>query len=294
MNRAIRSILLITASSLAAQPPERGPLEITSGLGRKLYALPDNAAVIEARKNLAADPKNPDLVLKLSKAQAGRRQYKEAVATDTQGLTFAPKNADLYLERGHRELGLREFKPAMKDLEQAVHLAPDNLDNYYHLGLSHYFLGEFSKAAASFEKARSSSQDKRQPHRLFQLALCLTPPRWRPRHKAAKALERITPEVKNAEPHLLFYLRLLHFYQGQLTAEQVLPPPPTGPTDTEGELSFNTVNYGVGNWRLYNGKGSDAVSLFKKVVNGEAWNSWGFVGSEVELVRGVKTTSGGN
>ena len=104
-----------------------GSLELVSGLGRKLYALPDNDALSDARRSLAASPKSADLVIRLSKAQAARRQYKEAVATSTMGLTFAPENADLYVERGHRELGLREFRPAMKDLEHAVRLAPENL-----------------------------------------------------------------------------------------------------------------------------------------------------------------------
>jgi cytochrome c-type biogenesis protein CcmH/NrfG len=76
---------------------ERGALEVTSGLGRKLYALPDDKNVIDARKSLAADPQNVDRVLQLSKAEAARRQYREAVATSTQGLALAPKNADLYL-----------------------------------------------------------------------------------------------------------------------------------------------------------------------------------------------------
>ncbi|MFZ0999356.1 MAG: hypothetical protein WAO17_14215, partial [Candidatus Sulfotelmatobacter sp.] len=53
----------------------RGGLELTSGLGRKLYSLPDDEGVMNARKNLAADPKNVDRVLQLSKAEAARRQY---------------------------------------------------------------------------------------------------------------------------------------------------------------------------------------------------------------------------
>jgi hypothetical protein len=57
-----------------------GPaFEVTSALGRRLYALPDDESVTAARKKLAADPKNVALVLALSKAEAGRRQYKEAV-----------------------------------------------------------------------------------------------------------------------------------------------------------------------------------------------------------------------
>ncbi len=262
-------------------------LEVTSGLGRKLYALPDDKNVIDARKNLAADPKNVELVLQLSKAEAARRQYTEAVATSTQGLAFAPKNADLYLERGHRELGLRQFKPAMNDLEQATRLAPEMLDAYYHLGLAHYFLGEFDEAAASFDRARSLAKSN---DSLIDCSnwLYVSLRRAGKEQEASLALARITPDVKNTEPHLYFYLRLLHFYQGQLTPEAVLPPPPTGPDDLEGELAFDTVGYGVGNWWLYHNHRSDAVALFRNVVKGEAWNSWGFIGSEVELLRGGK------
>jgi len=265
----------------------RGVFEVTSGLGRKLYALADDQSVIDARKNLAADPKNVDRILQLSKAEAARRQYREAVATSTQGLAFAPKNADLYLERGHRELGLREFKPALKDLEQATRLAPENLDAHYHLGLAHYFLGEFDEAASSFAKARRLAKTN---DSLIDCSnwLYVSLQRAGRQEQAAQVLARITPDVKNTEPHLYFYLRLLHFYQGQLTEEAVLPPPPTGPQDLEGELSFNTVSYGVGNWRVYHHNRSDAIGLFRSVVRGEAWNSWGFIGSELELLRGEK------
>ena len=284
----VMAVLGLTSQLLSQTGAEgRGTLEVTSGLGRKLYALPDDQGVVDARKNLAADPRNVDRVLQLSKALAARRQYREAVATSTQGLAFAPKNADLYLERGHRELGLREFKPALKDLEQATYLAPENLDAHYHLGLAHYFQGEFDKAAASFDKARALAKTN---DSLIDCSnwLYVSLQRAGKQEQAAQALARITPDVRNTEPHLYFYLRLLHFYQGQLTAEAVLPPPPAGPDDLEGELSFNTVSYGVGNWRVYHHNRSDAIGLFRNVVKGEAWNSWGFIGSELELIRGEK------
>jgi tetratricopeptide (TPR) repeat protein len=286
--------LLIAIFGLAAQMPSQigneaghGALELTSGLGRKLYSLPDDERVIDARKSLAADPNNVERVLQLSKAEAGRRQYREAVATSTEGLAFAPKSADLYLERGHRELGLREFKAAMTDLEQATRLAPEMLDAYYHLGLAHYFLGEFDEAAASFNRARALAKSN---DSLIDCSnwLYVSLRRAGKEQEAAQVLTRITPEVKNTEPHLYFYLRLLHFYQGQLTAEAVLPPSPAAPEDLEGELAFDTVSYGVGNWRLYHHDRSDAVGLFRNVVKGEAWNSWGFIGSERELLRGKK------
>jgi len=258
--------------------------EVTSALGRKLYALPDDESVTTARTKLAADPKNVALVLALSKAEAGRRQYKEAVATCTKGLSVAPKNADLYVERGHRELGLREFRPAMQDLKRATELAPDNLDAHYHLGLAHYFLGEFDAAAASFEAARKLAKNN---DSLIDCSnwLYVSLRRAGQEARASEALARITPEVKNTEPHLYFYLRLLHFYQEKLTEREVLPPRPAKPDDLEAELSFNTVSYGVGNWHLYHHEIAQALNLFKEVVKGEAWNSWGFIGSEVELAR---------
>lgn len=278
----VSSSLMVPLSAQTTDGAGYGPLELTSGLGRKLFALPDDQAVIDARNALAAAPKSVDRVLKLSQAEAARRQYKEAVATSTQGLMFAPKNADIYLERGHRELGLREFKLAMKDLEQATRLAPQMLDARYHLGLAHYFLGEFEAAADSFDRAQSLAKND---DSLIDCTnwLYVSLRRAGKEQEAAQALARITPEVRNTEPHLYFYLRLLHFYQGQLSADAVLPPPPAGPADVEGELSFDTVSYGVGNWRVYHGDRPHAVGLFKNVVKGEAWNSWGFIGSEVEL-----------
>jgi tetratricopeptide (TPR) repeat protein len=274
-------------AALSSQPAAHGALELTSGLGSKLYAQPDDQSVTDARRSLAADHRNLSLVLQLAHAEAARRQYREAVATATAGLAFAPNNADLYLERGHRELGLREFTAAMKDLEQAARLAPQMLDAHYHLGLAHYFLGEFDAAAASFERARSLSKSD---DSLIDCSnwLYVSLRRAGRQQQAEQVLTRITPEVKNTEPHLYFYLRLLHFYQGKLTAESVLPPPPTGPADLEGELAFNTVSYGVGNWRIYHQDRSGAIGLFRNVVKGEAWNSWGFIGSEQELLRDKK------
>jgi len=260
-----------------------GVVQVTSALGRKLYSLPDDESITDAHKKLAADPKNVALVLALSKAEAGRRQYREAVATCIQGLSGAPNDADLYVERGHRELGLREFRPAMQDLKRATELAPQNLDAHYYLGLAHYFVGEFREAASSFEKARvlAKSNDS-----LIDTSnwLYVSLRRADQEAKASEVLIRITPEVKNTEPHLYFYLSLLHFYQGKITEKNVLPAP-AKPGDTEAELSFNTVSYGVGNWHLYHHEMPEAMSLFGEVVKGEAWNAWGFVGSEVELAR---------
>ncbi len=281
------AFLVLGQSSFRAQErlsAGHGALEATSALGRPLYALPDDATIFAAKKALAADATNVALVLKLSQAEAGRRQYREAVALCTKAIQHAPASADLYIERGHRELGLREFKLAMADLRKATELDPAKLDAHYHLGLSHYFLGEFPEAAASFNKARALAKSD---DSLIDCSnwLYVSLRRAGKQDEAAAVLARITPQVHNTEPHLLFYLRLLRFYQGQITQQAVLPPRPTKPDDVESELSFNTVSYGVGNWDLYNHHVPPARTLFESVVQGQAWNSWGFIGSETELAR---------
>ena len=280
--------LLGLAPQLDAQTPAtrepRGAFEVTSLLGRKLYAQSDDAAVIAARKKLAADPKNASLVLALSQAQAGRRQYREAVATCTKGLAFAPKNADLYIEKGHRELGLREFRAAERDLAHAASLDPKKLDAFYHLGLAHYFQGQFAAAADSFRKALALAKTDDSVIDCSNWLYVSLRRAGKPA-EAAQVLKRITPEMKNTEPHLLFYLRLERFYQGALSEQAVLPSKPADPNDTEAELAFDTVTYGVGNWHLYNHDPKRATALFREVVTGDAWNAWGFVGSETELKR---------
>jgi hypothetical protein len=65
-------------------PAGRARTYLGSG-AQELYALPDDDSVINARKSLAADPKNVERVLQLSKVEAARRQYREAGATSTEG-----------------------------------------------------------------------------------------------------------------------------------------------------------------------------------------------------------------
>ncbi len=261
-----------------------GALEVTSGLGRKLYALPDDDAVITARNKLAADPKNAKLVMTLSQAMAGRRQYREAVDVCTKGLATAPDNVDILIERGHRELGLRNFAGARGDLEHAASLDPKKIDAFYHLGLAYYFQGQFGAAADSFRKALTLAPDN---DNVIDCSnwLYVSLRRANKPDDAQQVLKRITPDLKNTGPHYAFYLRLLRFYQGSLFEGQVVPQKPTDPNDVEAELAFDTVTYGVGNWHLYTGDPDRPAELFKQVVTGNAWNAWGFVGSEVELVR---------
>lgn len=285
------------APSFAAVRPRQatnssqGALELTSTLGRKLYALPDDDSIAAARSKLAADPNNPALAIALSQAQAGRRQYREAIETCTKALTAAPDNADLLIERGHRELGMRNFTAAQADLERATTLDPKKIDGFYHLGLAHYFQGQFEAAADAFRKALSLASDNDNVIDCTNW-LYVSLRRAGKEEEAKQVLAKITPDVKNTGPHYAFYLRLLHFYQGSISELDVLPPKPKGPGDVEGELAFDTVSYGVGNWHLYDHDPDRPAQIFERVVTGEAWNAWGFIGSEVDLARLKAAESG--
>jgi tetratricopeptide (TPR) repeat protein len=253
-------------------------------VGSKFYSLPDpKGSVAAARKNLAADPKNPGLLLKLAQAQIAVWEDKEAVETLTRAIAVSPQNADLYTERGHRYLPLREFAKARADLDHAASLNPKNMATYYHLGLAHYFLNEFAEASDAFAHAVATAPntDGRINSTNWLYAALR---RAGKTAEAEKALLAVPPEMTNEAPHTKFYLNLVRFFQGKMTEAEALPAePPASNTDQEVELPFDTVAYGIGNWYLYNGNPAKAQEYFRRVQKGHVWVTWGFIGSELEV-----------
>jgi tetratricopeptide (TPR) repeat protein len=266
----------------AAQPR----LEVSSLLGAKFYSLADGKGVVaEAERNLASDPKNPDLLLKLAQAQVAVWQDREAVATLTRALELKPNDAGLLTERGHRELPLRQFARAAADLNRAVKIDPDRMDSYYHLGLAYYFQGQFSEAADAFRKAVRRAPDTDEVINCTNWVYAASR-RAGETTEALHALDAVAPEMKNQAPHTEHYLNLVRLFQGRKGEAAILPPePPPGNTDDEAELRFDTVAYGIGNRRLYEGDTADAQAYFKRILKGYVWITWGFIGAEVEMAR---------
>jgi len=278
-------VLAVALAPLACGQAGAQPvLEVTSPLGTKFFSIADGQGVVAAaQKALAADPKNPDLLLKLAQAHAAVWQDREAVEACTRGLALAPNSADLLTERGHRELPLREFQKARADLARAVEVNPKRMDAYYHLGLAHYFLGEFGAAAEAFRHAVDLAPDT--DERINSTNWLYASLRRANRQSdAAQAAAAITPEMTNTAPHTLHYLNLVRLFQGRMTEAAVVPPePPRDGSDTETELRFDTVAYGVGNWHLYNGEPAKAQEYFRRVLQGKVWITWGFIGAEREI-----------
>lgn len=287
LGAAVLSVMLVLIFASPSRAQTAPVLEYTSSLGTKFYSLPDEKGTIAAaQKSLTADPSNPDLLLKLAQAHAAVWQDREAVATLTQAIAIASQNAALFTERGHRQLPLREFSRALSDLNRAVALNPKDADAYYHLGLAHYFLGEFAQAAEAFRKAveLAPNTDSRINSTNWTYASLR---RANQPEDAARILSGITPEMKNSDPHSVFYLSLVRFFQGSLSESQAVPP--ADHSDTEAELHFDTVAYGVGNWHLYNGRPAKAQEYFDSILKGQVWITWGFVGAEAELIRARRT-----
>jgi tetratricopeptide (TPR) repeat protein len=276
----MRHLCVLALSTLLFAQTTR--VELRSPLGRDFHSLPDDKGLVAAaEKALAEHPNDVKLILKLSQAHAAVWEDKEAVAVCTRGLKIDPNNVDLLIERGHRELPLRQFAQGRDDLERAAHLDPKQTEAYYHLGLAHYFMGEFAPAADAFCKGRDlvTAQDSLVN---FTNWCYVALRRAGKKEEAGKALEKIPPDMQSNAGHTEFYFNLVRFYQGLKTEAAILPPPPT---DTESELSFDTIAYQLGSWHLYNGDAAKANEYFARVSRGNVWVTWGFVGAEEELSR---------
>jgi tetratricopeptide (TPR) repeat protein len=264
-------------------------LEIVSQLGTRFYSLPDDKGVVAAaEKALASEPVNAGLMLKLAQAQVSVWQDQEAVNTLARAIALAPGNAELYTEKGHREIPLREFGKARADLDKASAMNPKDMAAWYHLGLARYFMGQFGLAADAFQHAVNTAPNTDEIINSTNWVYAALRRAGRTAD-ANKALEKVPAGMTNTAPHTKHYLNLVRFFQGRLTESEALPPePPAGNKDQEVELPFDTVAYGIGNWHLYNGHPDKAQEYFRRVMKGHVWITWGFIGSEHEILQARK------
>jgi tetratricopeptide (TPR) repeat protein len=264
-------MLLFTASAQTQGEPE-----IVSPLGVKFYAQADEKGqVAEAEKKLAADPKNVELIIALGRAQATVWRYRDAIATYSRGMQIDPNNAMLYRHRGHRYISTRQFDKALADMERAVSLNDKDYDIWYHLGLSHYLRGNFDKAAAAYEKAYSVSE-KDDSRIAASDWLYMSYRRAGKNAEAARALERVTPEMK-VEENKSYFDRLM-LYKGLKKESDII-------NDKLTDLEIATVGYGIANWHLYSGDKAKAKALFQRITSGKYWPAFGFIAAETELIR---------
>lgn len=251
-----------------------------------------------ARADFEKEP-SADNSIWLGRRTAYLGRYKEAIAIYTNAIMKYPKDARLYRHRGHRLITLRCFDDAIKDFEKAAKLIkdqpdevePDGMPNarniptstlqsniWYHLGLAHYLKGDFGRARKAYRAAEKVSKN---PDMLVATThwLYMTLRRLGREKEARATLAPITDNlevIENAD-----YYKLLKLYQGKLKPSDLL----SDSNQTANTLSNATVGYGVGNWFLYNGRRADAENIFRQVIMGNQWASFGHIAAEVELTR---------
>ena len=256
------------------------------------------AKLAEARKHAEAEPSADNLIW-LGRRIAYLGHYKDAIKIFTEGAEKFPDDPRFLRHRGHRLITLRCFDLAIVDFNRAVklikgkpdHVEPDGLPNarniptstlqsniWYHLGLAHYLKGDFKSALKAYREAETVSTN---PDMLVATThwLYMTLRRLGREKEAAKAVGAIKPDldvIENAD-----YCKLIRLYQGKTTAAELLK-------EISGEaspLSKASVGYGLGNWFLYNDQRDEAQKIFRQIILGNQWASFGHIAAEAELSR---------
>ena len=220
--------------------------------------------------------------------------YKKAINIFSKGIEKYPQDARLYRHRGHRFITIRCFSQAVRDFEQAAKLVkgkkdeiePDGLPNarniptstlqsniFYHLGLAHYLRGNFKKALEAYQKCEKVSKNNDMlvatKHWLY-----MTLRRLGKVKEAQRSIAGVKDDLDIIEND--DYYKLIKLYQGKLTPEQFR-------TENADSLGSASTGYGVGNWFFYNGKKDEAKEVFKQIVSGNQWASFGYIAAEFEL-----------
>ncbi len=295
------------APAAATVEAPQGEPEAVSLLGVPLFPPPLTAeleaqrlAQLEtAQAELGANPTDADALIWVGRRQAYLGNYRDAIATFTDGIEFHPEDARMYRHRGHRWITVREFDRAIADFRQGAALEegepdevePDGLPNplgiptstlqfniWYHLGLAHYVRGEFQEALAAYQRCMevSTNPDARAATAYWQY---LTLKRLGRDAEAEALLAPFGPGYEVIENQS--YVDLLQLFRGDRTPEDLLGAGGDAPT-----LESTTTAYGVGAWHLVNGRTAEAMDVFSRIVAATAqWAAFGYVAAEAEVAR---------
>ncbi|HEY0761984.1 MAG TPA: tetratricopeptide repeat protein [Pyrinomonadaceae bacterium] len=291
------TFLCLCSSSVLGQKCLESAEEIAPPLTRETRREFE-AKLTEARKNAETDASADNLIW-LGRRIAYLGHYKNAIQVFTEGAEKFPDDARFLRHRGHRFITLRCFDLAIENFNRAVKLIkgkpdqiePDGLPNtrniptstlqsniWYHLGLAHYLKGDFKAALKAYREAERVSTN---PDMLVATTnwLYMTLRRLGREKEATTVVAAIKPDldvIENAD-----YLKLIRLYQGKTSADDLLKEI-NGPGSA---LSKASIGYGLGNWFLYNKRRDEAEKIFRQIILGNQWASFGHIAAEAELSR---------
>jgi gluconolactonase len=270
-----RRLLLSVVAVLVGVPAGAQGVQYRSAAGVEYRAQGDTGAIARAEAVVARDPRNVAALIALGNAQAGVRQFREAIESYTRAIAIAPNDAMLYRWRGHRLLSVREFERAYADLTRGFVLDSTNYGVLYHLGVVQMVRGEFAEAAATFARAQRHPPSAREQ-------TGSTDWRWLALSRAGRRAEadaQLAMAVDSV-PISYAYARRVRLYRGAIPPEQMLTP-----RDSD-DVSIATLNYGLGSWSLASSDTAKALEYFTRAVAArEGWPAFAFTMSEVELRR---------
>jgi len=269
--------------------------------------MPEETKAIFEQNLVAAEavhlekPNAADSIIWLGRRVGYLGRYKDAVRIFSSGAVLHTTDPRFYRHRGHRYLTLRCFDDAIKDFETAARLVegkpdqiePDGLPNakniptstlqsniWYHLGLAYYLKADFARALTAYEAGQkvSTNNDMRVATSYWHY---VTLRRLGKKKDAKKVLEAFKGNIELIENDE--YLKLIRLNRGELKIETLLAAN-QGSDDSLGSAS---LGYGIGNYYLYNGDREKAMAVFRKIVAGNQWASFGYIAAEAELNRSL-------
>ena len=251
--------------------------------------------LLEAKQKFKTNP-NANNLIWLGRRQAYLGKYNDAIDIYSNGIKKYPNDARFYRHRGHRYLSIRCFDLAIKDLQKAAELTqnkknktePDGLPNalniptstlqgniYYHLGLAFYYLGNYKQAEKAYEKCIVLAEN---PDSYVAAAnwLYVIYRHLGQNLKANILLKSIDNDIELIENHS--YHTILKIHQGTIDLVAL-----ENKIMNDQSLQNTTIAFGLGNYYYINGNKNKAQNIFKSIIKGNQWSSFGFIAAESKL-----------
>ena len=251
---------------------------------------------VDAETVYEKNKSNADAIIWYGRRTAYLGKYEESIDIFSKGIAIHPGDARLYRHRGHRNITVRCFDKAINDLKKAAQLVkgkpdemePDGLPNakniptstlqsniWYHLGLAYFIKGEYKKAVRAYHECMKVSKN---PDMYVATAnwMYITFLKLNKVDKAEKLLATIKANEELIESG--DYLKILLLYKNQSDFTS-----PVKGIENSSTLSSASYGFGLGNYLLQRGKKEEAKLIFKKVIAGNQWSSFGFIAAEAAL-----------
>lgn len=306
MKNSILSLLsiacLISCKQVTPKKIEKPSIEAITLLGDTLMssAITSGAAFNKfttAKTAYEKHPNNADSLIWYGRRTAYLGQYKNAIAIFTEGTQKHPLDARMYRHRGHRYISTRQYDKAIADFEKAVLLIqgkedmvePDGLPNakniplstlhgniWYHLGLAYYLKNDMPNALRAYS---NRTVTEKYPDNIVSGGhwLYMIQRRMNKNEEANASISKVTKEMDIIEN--MSYHTMCQFYKGLLSEEEIA-------AGSVGTSSSDVINYGLGNWYLYEKQDTlKAKALYKQLLDKGSKFSFAYLAAESDWKR---------